>query len=34
MVGIGEIKYLGWAKTTTAARQFDNDISRVTGRKP
>jgi len=34
MVGTGEIKYPGWTKTSTAARQFDNDLSRANGRKP
>jgi len=34
MVGTGEIKYPGWTKTSTAARQFDIDLSRATGRKP
>jgi len=34
MVGTGEIKYPGWTKTSTAARQFDIDLSRARGRKP
>jgi len=34
MVGTGEIKYPGWTKTSTAARQFDIDLSRSRGRKP
>jgi hypothetical protein len=29
-----EIKYPGWNKTSTAARQFDIELSRVRGRKP
>jgi len=32
-VGIGEIKYPGWTKTRTAARQFGIDLSRVRGPK-
>jgi len=27
MVGTGEIKYPGWTKTSTAARQFDIELS-------
>jgi len=34
MVGTGKIKYPGWTKTSTAARQFDIDLSRDRGRKP
>jgi hypothetical protein len=29
-----EIKYPGWTKTSTAARQFDIELSRARGRKP
>jgi len=29
MVSTGEIKYPGWTKTSTAARQFDIDLSRM-----
>jgi hypothetical protein len=28
------MKYLGWTKTSTAARQFDIDLSRARRRKP
>jgi len=31
MVGTGEIKYPGWTKTNTAARQFDIELSRARG---
>jgi len=34
MVGTGEIKYPGWTKTSTAARQLDIELSRATRRKP
>jgi hypothetical protein len=34
MVGTEEIKYQGWAKTITAARQLDIDLSRARGRNP
>jgi hypothetical protein len=34
MVGTGKIKYPGWTKTGTAARQFDIELSRERGRKP
>jgi len=34
VVGTGEIKYPGRIKTSTAARQFDVDLSRARGRKP
>jgi len=34
MVGTGEIEYPGWTKTSTAARQFDIELSRARGRKP
>jgi len=34
MVGTGEIKYLRWTKTSTAAQQFDIDLLRARGRKP
>jgi hypothetical protein len=33
MVGTGEIKYPGWTKSSTAARQFDIELSRARGRK-
>jgi len=33
MVGTGEIKYPGWNKTSTDARQFDIELSRARGRK-
>jgi len=33
MVGTGETKYPGWTKTSTAARQFDIELSRARGRK-
>jgi hypothetical protein len=33
-VGTGEIKYPGWTKISTAARQLDIDFSRARGRKP
>jgi len=34
MAGIGEIKYSGQTKTSTAALQFDTGVSRARGRKP
>jgi len=34
MVGTGEIKYMGWTKTSTAPRQFDIDLFRARGRTP
>jgi len=34
MAGTGEIKYPRRAKTSTAALQFDTDLSRTRGRKP
>jgi len=34
MVGTGEIKYPGRTITSTAAQQFDIDLSRARGRKP
>jgi hypothetical protein len=33
MVGTGEIKYPGWTQNSTAARQFDIDLSRARERK-
>jgi hypothetical protein len=33
MAGTGEIKYLGWTKTITAALQFDIGLSGARGRK-
>jgi len=33
MVGTGKIKYPEWTKTSTAARQFDIELSRVGGKK-
>ena len=32
MVGTGEIKYPGWTKTSSAAWQFDIDLSRARGK--
>jgi len=34
MVGTGEIKYPECTRTSTAAREFDIDLSRARGRKP
>jgi hypothetical protein len=34
LVGTGKIKFPGWTKTSTAARQFDIELSRARGRKP
>jgi hypothetical protein len=33
MVGIGEIKYPGWIKTSTAGLQFDIELSRSKGKE-
>jgi len=32
-MGTGEMKYPGWTKSRTTARQFDIDLSRARGRK-